>query len=137
MPNSPIEHFEWTTRDTQRLTTFFGKVFGWTFFEPMPGYTMIAGVGGIFQATDPKMPVGMTPYVTVTNLAETEKRIAAAGGRIFKSKEEVPGRGWFTIFGDPDGNVVAAWQAMPKSSKPKQSKPKQSKPKPAPKKKKR
>lgn len=129
MPNSPIEHFEWTTRDTQRLTTFFGKVFGWKFSEPMPGYTMIDGVGGIFQAPDPKMPIGVTPYVTVANLAETEKRIAAAGGRIFKSKEEVPGRGWFTIFGDPDGNMVAAWQSMPKR--------KPSKPKPAPKKKKR
>jgi hypothetical protein len=56
------------------------------------------------------MPVGVTPYVNVTDLAEKEQRITAAGGRIHKSKQEVPGMGWFTIFSDPDGNMLALWQ---------------------------
>ena len=54
--------------------------------------------------------LGVTPYVNVADLAEKERLITAAGGRIHKSKQEVPGMGWFTIFSDPDGNMLALWQ---------------------------
>ena len=115
MPTNDIQHIEWTTRDPGRLRTFFAGVFDWQFREAMPGYTMIDGVGGIFDAPDPQMPVGVTPYVNVTDLTEKERRITAAGGRIHKSKQEVPGRGWFTIFSDPDGNMLALWQPAAKA----------------------
>ena len=111
MPQNKIQHIEWTTRDPERLRSFFGRLFDWEFREAMPGYTMIEGIGGIFDAPDPQMPLGVTPYVNVADLGETEKRITAAGGRIHKSKQEVPGMGWFTIFSDPDGNMLALWQA--------------------------
>jgi predicted enzyme related to lactoylglutathione lyase len=120
MPKNLIQHIEWTTRDPKRLRSFFSRVFDWQFNEAMPGYTLIEGVGGIFAAPDPQMPLGITPYVTVSDLGETEERIAAAGGRIHKSKQEVPGRGWFTIFSDPDGTLLALWQAMPRSAPRKQ-----------------
>lgn len=112
MPKNLIQHVEWTTRDTERLKTFFASIFDWKFSQAMPDYTLIEGVGGIFQAPDPNMPISVTPYVNVADLAETEAKITAAGGTIYKSKEEVPGRGWFTIFGDPDGNPVAIWQSI-------------------------
>jgi len=110
-----IQHIEWTTRDPERLRSFFGRIFDWQFRDAMPGYTMIDGVGGIFAAPDPRMPVGVTPYVNVADLGEKETRIRQAGGQIHKSKQEVPGMGWFTIFSDPDGNMLAMWQPMPKS----------------------
>ena len=112
MPKNLIQHIEWTTRGASGLTAFYGKIFDWKFNEAMPGYTLIDGVGGIFAAPDPQMPIVITPYVNVANLTETEKKITAAGGQIFKSKQEVPGRGWFTLFGDPDGNVIGLWQAL-------------------------
>jgi predicted enzyme related to lactoylglutathione lyase len=115
MPRNSIQHIEWTTRDPGRLRSFFERLFDWQFREAMPGYTMIDGVGGIFDAPDPQMPVGVTPYVNVTDLAEKEQRITAAGGRIHKSKQEVPGMGWFTIFSDPDGNMLALWQPAAKA----------------------
>ena len=115
MPKNDIQHIEWTTRDPGRLRSFFAGIFDWQFREAMPGYTMIDGVGGIFDAPDPQMPVGVTPYVNVTDLAEKEQRITAAGGRIHKSKQEVPGMGWFTIFSDPDGNMLALWQPAAKA----------------------
>jgi len=114
MPTNLIQHIEWTTRDPERLRTFFGRIFDWQFRDAMPGYTMIDGVGGIFDAPDPRMPLGVTPYVNVADLEETERRIRDAGGQIHKSKQEVPQRGWFTIFSDPDGNMLALWQAMGK-----------------------
>ena len=114
MPENNIQHIEWTTRDPRRLRSFFERIFDWEFREAMPGYTMIEGVGGIFDAPDPQMPIGVTPYVNVADLGEKEKRIREAGGTIHKSKQEVPRRGWFTIFSDPDGNMLAMWQAVPK-----------------------
>jgi predicted enzyme related to lactoylglutathione lyase len=118
-----------------RLKTFFSNIFDWKFTD-LPGYTMIDGVGGIFEAPDPQMPIMVTPYVTVADLGGTEAKITAAGGQIYKSKQEVPGRGWFTIFADPDGNVLALWQAVQVAA-PKKARaaPKKAKKKPAKKKK--
>jgi uncharacterized protein len=112
MPKNAIQHIEWTTRHPSRLRTFFTSVFDWTFHEAMPGYTLIEGLGGIFEAPDPQMPTVITPYVNVRDLGETERRIMAAGGQIHKSKQEVPGMGWFTLFSDPDGNIIGLWQPM-------------------------
>ena len=112
MPRNLIQHIEWTTRHPARLRTSFTSVFDWTFREAMPGYTMIEGIGGIFEAPDPQMPIVITPYVNVRDLGETEKKISAAGGQIHKSRQEVPGMGWFTLCSDPDGNIVGLWQPM-------------------------
>lgn len=114
MPKNNIQHIEWTTRDPRRLRSFFERIFDWEFREAMPGYTMIEGVGGIFDAPDPQMPIGVTPYVNVADLGEKEKRIRDAGGTIHKSKQEIPGMGSFTIFSDPDGNMLAMWQPAAK-----------------------
>ena len=112
MPKNAIQHIEWMTRDPARLRGFFGKVFDWTFREAMPNYTLIEGVGGIFHVTDPQTPLAIAPYVNVSDLGTIEARITAAGGQIHKSKQEVPGMGWFTIFADPDGTVGGLWQAL-------------------------
>jgi predicted enzyme related to lactoylglutathione lyase len=112
VPKNLIQHIEWTTRSSARLRAFYEKIFDWTFGDAMPGYTLINGVGGIFDAPDPAMPIVITPYVNVADLRATEKKVTAAGGQIFKSRQEVPGRGWFTLFGDPDGNVIGLWEAL-------------------------
>lgn len=136
MPKNVIQHFEWTTRDADRLKAFFGEIFDWKFSQPMPDYTLIEGVGGIFPTHDENIPVGVTPYVTVADLDETEAKISAAGGVVFKSRQEVPGMGWFTLFGDPDGNMMAIWQSAPRPKPaPKPVAKKASKPKPKKKKK--
>ena len=36
---NPIIHFEWRTRDTGRLTKFYGALFDWKFKEMGPDYT--------------------------------------------------------------------------------------------------
>lgn len=112
MPKNAIQHIEWTTRDPRRLQSFYDELFDWNFFEAMPGYTMIEGLGGIFEAPDPQMPVTITPYVNVEDLSSVEEKISRLGGQIHKSGQEVPGRGWFTLFSDPDGNIIGLWQAM-------------------------
>jgi predicted enzyme related to lactoylglutathione lyase len=114
MAKNLIQHIEWNTREPLRLRRFFSQIFDWKFSTPMPGYTLIEGIGGIFEVPDEQMPVTVIPYVNVDDLAATEGKIRAAGGKVYKSKQEVPGMGWFTIFADPDGNTLALWQAQPK-----------------------
>ena len=117
MAKNVIQHHEWNTRDPKRLQTFYGKIFDWKFNDKvMPGYTLIDGIGGIFEITPDMgdMPAGITNYVNVDDLEAKEKLVRAAGGTIYKSKQEVPNMGWFTIFADPDNNTVAMWQAMPR-----------------------
>lgn len=118
MPKNAIQHIEWTTRDPRRLKSFYDELFDWNFFEAMPGYTMIEGLGGIFEAPDAQMPVTITPYVNVEELGTIEEKVARLGGKIHKSRQEVPGRGWFTLFSDPDGNIIGLWQAMTASPAP-------------------
>jgi uncharacterized protein len=115
MPKNVIQHVEWTTRDAKRLQSFYGRIFDWKFKEAMPGYTMIDGVGGIAALSpEQQMPTGVTNYVNVDDLGAKEDLIRKGGGQIYKSKQEIPGMGWFTIFADPDGNTVAMWQAAAK-----------------------
>ena len=112
MAKNLIQHHEWNTRDPKRLQTF-----DWKFNDKvMPGYTLIDRIGGIFEIPSDMgdMPTGVVNYVNVDDLEAKEKLVRAAGGRIYKSKQEVPNMGWFTIFADPDNNTVAMWQPMMK-----------------------
>jgi predicted enzyme related to lactoylglutathione lyase len=114
MPKNAIQHHEWNTRDPKRIQAFYSRIFDWKFDDRrMPGYTLIDGIGGIFQAP-PEMPTGIVNYVNVSDLDAKEKLIREAGGTIYKSKQEVPNMGWFTIFADPDNNTIAMWQPMMK-----------------------
>lgn len=118
MPKNVIRHVEWATRDPKRLQSFYGRIFDWKFKEAMPGYTMIDGVGGIFGLSpEQPMPTGVTNYINVDDLGAKEELIRKGGGQIYKSKQEVPGMGWFTIFADPDGNTVAMWQQAKRQTK--------------------
>lgn len=122
MPTNVIQHIEWTTQNASRLQKFYGSIFDWKFSQLMPGYISIEGVGGIFAAPDKRMPIGITQYVNVADLEKTEKAIVKAGGRVVKSNQPVPGMGRFSMFTDPDGNLMALWQAEMKAA-PKVKKP--------------
>jgi predicted enzyme related to lactoylglutathione lyase len=119
----PISHVEWVTRDANRLQKFYGTVFNWKFSESgMPGYTMVdfgnkETGGGVFGIGDQPMPTGVTNYYTVDELGPHEEAIRANGGQVHRSNQEIPGIGWFSIAGDPDGNMFALWKQAPKPSK--------------------
>jgi hypothetical protein len=117
---NPVSHLEWRSRDASRLKAFYAAAFGWKFDEPMPGYAMAdtsnKEVGGGFMqlSADDQVPPGFSPYITVDDLADAEAKVTAAGGRVMKSKGEVPGMGWFSVCLDPDNNGIGLWQDLPK-----------------------
>lgn len=116
----PIVHVEYRTRDAGKLKHFYGSVFEWKFDDVMPGYTMFdagnkeLGGGIMHLGPDQQMPAGVSNYIGVKSLEETEGKITAHGGKILMSKQEVPGMGSFSVFTDVDGNFVGIWQAVDK-----------------------
>jgi len=125
---NPANHLEWRSRDVARLKAFYGAVFGWKFDEPMPGYSMAdtgnkeIGAGFMQLAADDQVPPGFSPYIVVDELSDAEAKVTAAGGRVMRSKGEVPGMGWFSVCLDPDNNGVGLWQALPKKERKKAKK---------------
>jgi len=65
--------------------------------------------GGIMKRPDPKAPP-IINYVSVESLDGALERAAKLGAKVMKGKEVVPGRGWFAILSDPEGNPFALWQ---------------------------
>src|SRR6516225_9218610 len=84
---NPISHVEWATKDAARLQKFYGAVFNWKCSPSgMDGYTMVAfgnkeTGGGVFAIGDRPMPIGVTNYYTVEELAPHEDSIKASGGK--------------------------------------------------------
>jgi len=120
---NPISHVEWATKDAARLQKFYGNVFSWKFSASgMDGYTMVAfgnkeTGGGVFAIGDRPMPIGVTNYYTVEELAPHEDSIKANGGKVLMSNQEIPGIGWFSVCQDPDGNGFALWKQLKKDKK--------------------
>ena len=91
-----IDYVEFDVADVPRAKKFYGDVFGWTFKDYGPGYCEFRGAGGplvILYAND---------------LADIQRRIESAGGRIVKPAYDFPGGRRFH-FSDPDGYELAVW----------------------------
>ena len=125
----PIVHIEYRSRDSKRLQHFYTAAFGWKFDEPMPGYAMFDSGnkevgGGIMQlgADQHHMQPGVSNYVGVKSLEESEAKVLEAGGKVLMARQSVPGMGHFTIFTDVDGNMLGMWQPLDKKEAKKQAK---------------
>ncbi len=57
-------------------------------------------------------------FVSVDRIDEAIARFQQAGGAQIVPKMEVPGMGWSFIGADPEGNVIALWEARMPSAQP-------------------
>ena len=132
---NPFVHIELTTSDVGKAKSFYKSLFDWKLKDvPMGGgqtYTMVdvgnGTGGGMFEM--PGAPIAWVPYAAVSDVAKSTEKARSLGATILKEKSEVPGMGWFSIFKDPTGALIALWEPKPKSM------PKKAKAKPKPKKK--
>ncbi len=112
-----IVHVEIPCKDPARAKKFYGEVFGWK-FEDMPemNYTTFETGnppgGGIFTPTEFD-PGGVLNYILVDSVEGTSQEIEQAGGNIVVPRTEIPNMGWFAIFKDPDGTLMAIYQGAP------------------------
>jgi predicted enzyme related to lactoylglutathione lyase len=117
---NPFVHIELTTNDVGKAKSFYKSLFAWKLRDvPMGGgqtYTMVdvgeGTGGGMFQM--PGAPVAWIPYVAVGDVAKATAKAKSLGANILKDKTEVPGMGWFSIFQDTTGAVIAVWEMKPK-----------------------
>jgi len=104
-----IDNIEFNVSDIARSKAFYGDVFGWTFTDYGPAYCEFTDgrlTGGF--TTGPVRPGGPLVILYADDLAETQKRLEAAGAPITTPTFDFPGGSRFH-FTDPDGYELAVW----------------------------
>ncbi len=105
-----IDNIEFNVADIERSKTFYGSAFGWTFTDYGPTYTEFSDgrlLGG-FTTGEPVKPGGPLVILYATDLADTQRRLEAAGATISRPVFSFPGGRRFHFI-DPDGYELAVW----------------------------
>jgi uncharacterized protein len=118
---NPFVHIELTTQDIGTAKSFYRALFDWQLDDvEMEGgqtYTMVkvgeGTGGGMFQM--PGAPAMWLPYVLVDDVKKATEKARSLGAKVMREVTEIPGMGWFSIFSDPTGAMIAVWQAARKS----------------------
>lgn len=105
-----IDYIEFKTTDIARTKTFYGDAFGWTFTDFGPDYSSFSDgrLDGGFEAGTPVTPGGPLVILYATDLADAQRRVEAAGGKIARPAFAFPGGRRFHFL-DPDGYELAVW----------------------------
>ena len=116
MSKRNVVHVEIPSLDVNAAGEFYRQLFDWR-IQPMPemNYTMweaADGTGGGFPGVSEESPAGQVlVYIASDDVDDDLKKVAGLGGKVLRSKTEIPGMGWFGIFQDPTGNVLAVFQS--------------------------
>ncbi|CTP84946.1 hypothetical protein XTPLMG728_0717 [Xanthomonas translucens pv. poae] len=104
-----IDYLEFAVASIAAAKAFYGQAFDWSFQDDGPDYCEFRDgrlSGGFFHGT--AQPGGALVVLYSTNLADTQARIEAAGGRIARPLFDFPGGRRFH-FADRDGYELAVW----------------------------
>jgi predicted enzyme related to lactoylglutathione lyase len=104
------------TTDTKAAEAFYRDVVGWDAKDSgMPGhaYTIFshgpAMVGGLMPIPEEARANGARPcwsgYIAVDDVDDYVTRVTAAGGKVHRPPEDIPGVGRFAVVADPYGAV--------------------------------
>jgi len=118
MSKRNIVHVEIPSANVESAARFYQDLFGWK-IQPVPemNYTMWeAGNGdeyGGFPLVSDDNPAGQVLiYIDSDDIDADLKNVQKLGGKVLTQKTEIPGMGWFGIFKDPTGNVLALYTSM-------------------------
>jgi hypothetical protein len=106
--------------DVDRLTGFYGAVFGWDFTGPgempgdPPGKYFVAQLRGRDVAGVASLPPdsggpGWNTYIEVENVDRSAEEIAQAGGTVLAQPFDAPPAGRIAVAADPTGASFAIW----------------------------
>ncbi|XQA64935.1 VOC family protein [Xanthomonas sacchari] len=104
-----IDYLEFAVASIAAAKAFYGQAFDWTFQDYGPDYCEFRDgrlSGGFFHGTP--QPGGALVVLYSNDLAATQARIEAAGGRIVRPLFDFPGGRRFH-FADRDGYELAVW----------------------------
>jgi uncharacterized protein len=117
MTERNIVHVEIPTADSKQSGDFYHQLFGWK-ITPVPemNYTLWdpeVGPGGGFTLIGKDAKVGdVIVYVDSDDIEADLKKVEKLGGKVLVQKSEIPGTGWFGLFTDPTGNMIAVYTDM-------------------------
>ncbi len=110
MPDRQIDYIELPATDIEATQRFYSSVFAWKFTDYGPDYTSFEDgrlSGGFTKARTVTAP-GVLVVIYAADLAATEAKVKAAGGKIVQEIYSFPGGRRFH-FADPNGNELAVW----------------------------
>ncbi len=118
MSKRNIVHVEIPAVNVEGAGKFYQDLFGWK-MQHMPemNYTMWeAGDGdeyGGFPQVSEENPAGQVlVYIASDDIEADLKNVVQLGGKVLHPKAEIPGMGWYGVFQDPTGNVLAVYTSM-------------------------
>lgn len=115
MPHGKICYLEIPANTAEASANFYSSVFGWKVRKRGDGelaFDDAGGVSGTWVKQSDRTPDEHTrTYIMVDVIADTLKRIEAAGGRVLTPRTNIgSGMGAFAIFADPVGNEFGLYE---------------------------
>lgn len=125
MKQSPVVHFEMPYKDSERVSEFYSKVFGWEMTQlgsVMNDY-ILAGTtetkdmqstkpgeinGGFFPAEQGGKNTLVT--INVEDIEQAIKEVKQSGGEVVHDIQEIPNVGLYVTIIDTEGNRVSLIQ---------------------------
>ena len=117
MSKRNVVHVEIPAADVPAAGEFYRQLFGWKMQHvPEFDYTMWedgSGYGGGFNKVSDENPVGQVlVYIDSDDIDADLRQVEKLGGTVVRSKTEIPGTGWYGLFKDPTGNVLALYTSQ-------------------------
>lgn len=114
MSKRNVVHVEIPAADVGAAGTFYQDLFGWKMQHVADfDYTMWedgSGYGGGFNKVSDHHPAGQVlVYIDSEDIEADLRKVEQLGGSIVTPKTEIPGTGWYGVFKDPTGNVLALY----------------------------
>jgi uncharacterized protein len=119
MSHGKICYLEIPAKTAEASAEFYSSIFGWKVRKRGDGELAFddpAGVSGTWVKESDRTPDERTrTYIMVDSIADTLKRIQAAGGRTVNPRTEIGvGMGAFAVFADPVGNEFGLYEEPPR-----------------------
>ena len=117
MTKRNIVHIEIPAADVAAAGKFYQDLFGWQ-IQPIPGmdYTMWdpgqLPAGGFSPLGADVKPGDVTIYVHSDDIEADLRQVVALGGTVVMPRTEIPNTGWFGLFKDPTGNLIALYTSQ-------------------------
>lgn len=117
MSKRNVVHVEIPAVNVETAGKFYRELFDWKIQHvPEMNYTMWedgSGSGGGFPQVSDENPAGrVLVYIDSDDIEADLKKVEELGGKVLHPKTEIPQTGWFGMFQDPTGNVLALYTSM-------------------------
>ncbi|MBN2118029.1 MAG: VOC family protein [Anaerolineales bacterium] len=117
MSKRNVVHVEIPAANVETAGKFYQELFGWKITrDDAMNYSMweaADGSGGGFPQVSAGSPAGQVlVYIDSNDIEADLKKVEKLGGTVLQPKMEIPDTGWFGVFKDPTGNVLALYTSM-------------------------